>query len=320
MIPFDIPALRSRARDALGQASCSPKKLIFLHTGLMLALGLVLSIMDYFLSEGIGSTGGLGGIGTRAALETLRSMLQMADALLLPFWQIGLVAAMLLLIRGQDIGTGTLLEGFRHFGPVLRLNLLRWAISFAVVLVAAQAGTMIFMLTPFSATLMKALEEMMAAGIVDPDAVLTEALMAELMYSYIPIVLAAMLLLLIPVSYRLRMMDYVLMDRPQLGAFFALRMSIFMTRKRCLQLFKLDLRFWWFYVLELLAGVLCYGDVLLGLCGVELGMGAATASFAFYAAGLACQLGLYVWKKDELAATYALAYEALLPPPLEEEA
>ncbi len=320
MLSFDIPALRTHGREALAQAAYKPKKLILLHTGVMVAASVILSVLNHFLAQGIGNTGGLGGIGTRALLETVSSVLQLMDMLLLPFWQIGLVAAMLSVVRGQQARPAALLEGFRNWGPVLRMNILRAFVYFAVILLASQLGSMVYMMTPFAAPLLELTEQMAASGIMDPTQLLTPELTAQLMKSFVPVILAVWLVVLIPVSYRLRMMDYVLMDDPKLGAFFALRMSLFMTRKNCIQLFKLDLRYWWFYALELLAGCICYGDLLLSLMGVELGMGQEMTGFLCVLAGLLCQLGLYVWKKDELTAVYALAYEALLPPPPAETA
>ncbi len=312
---FEIKPLRQRAREALGQGSCSAKKLIGIHTGVMLASGLVLSLLQFYLSQSIGSTGGLGGIGARTFLETIQSLLQIANSLLLPFWSIGLIFAMLRLVTGGQTGPGDLLEGFRHFGPVLRLNLLKWGIYLLVIFVASQIGSTVYMMTPMAQPFYDLAEQLMLSETADPSALLSQEQIMEMALAMVPFLLGAMLLLMVPVAYRLRMMDYVLVDQPEMGAFYALRMSLAMTKGHCWKLFKLDISFWWFYLLELLAAVICYADLLLPLVGVSLPVPPETASFGFYALGLLCQLGLYIWQKDQLAATYALAYEALLPPP-----
>ena len=41
--------------------------------------------------------------------------------------------------------------------------------------------------------------------------------------------------------------------------------------------------------------------------------------FVFYLLSLAGQLGLYVWKKNIVFTTYALAYDCLMQPPAEAE-
>lgn len=312
---MDISQCRSRGREALGQAAYSTKKLVLLHTGVMAGAGLAVSLLQYALSLGIGDTGGLGGLGDRAILETLQSLLQLANGLLMPFWQIGLVAAAICMVRSRNFGPGTLLEGFRHFGPVLRVNLLRWGIYLVVMILAVQVASTVFVMTPLASDLYKITEQMLETGVTDLSAVLSPEAMQALLLKMLPFMVGGVLLFLIPVAYRLRMMDYIVMDTPQLGAFYALRLSLYMTRRKCRQLFRLDLSFWWFYVLEVLAVAVCYGDLLLGLAGVQLPGSAEVWSLATYALGLLLQLGLYGWKKDLLAATYAAAYEALLPPP-----
>ncbi len=319
MEAFDRNQLKHRAQERLEQSACSPKKLVLLYTAVLLGLSFVLSLLQFYLDQSIGETGGLSGIGMRSYLETAQSLLELANGLLLPFWQIGLVCVMLRLVRGQQTQYSALLEGFRHFGPVLRANLLRWGLFFLVAIIGCQVGVAVYCMTPAAEPLYTLAEQMVAENVADPYALLTEEVMLELVLDMLPFLLGGMLLPMIPVAYRLRMMDYVLMDRPELGAFFALRMSFAMTRKNCMKLFGLDVSFWWFYALELLMAALCYGDVLLGWAGVELGMTATVASFVFFALGLVCQLGLYVWRLDHVSATYALAYEALLPAPVQEE-
>ncbi len=315
---MNLSQCRSRGREALGRVAYSTRKLVLLHTGVLAGAGLLVSLLSCALSLGIGDTGGLGGLDDRAILETLQSLLQLANGLLMPFWQIGLVAAAICLVRGRDFGPKTLLEGFRHFGPVLRVNLLRWGIYFVMMILAMQVASTVFVMTPLAGDLYKITEQMLETGVTDLSVVLSPEAMQALLLKMLPFMLGAALLFLVPVAYRLRMMDYVVMDTPQLGAFYALRLSLYMTRKKCKQLFRLDLSFWWFYVLEALTLAVCYGDLLLGFAGVQLPGSAQVWSLVTYALGILLQLGLYVWKKDLLAATYAAAYEALLPPPPQE--
>ncbi len=319
METLDYRTLREEGCRALERAEYSPKRLILWHTGVTLLAGLVLSLLNYLLDKGIGTTGGLSGLELRATLETVRSILQIAESLLLPFWAIGLTGAMLGLVRGRYAGPESLLQGFGHWGPVLRATVLKGLVYVVMMFLASQIGMTVFMMSPAARDLYAIAEEMTASGITDPTAFLTEEVIRDLVLKMLPFLLVPTALLLIPVTYRLRMMDYVLMDRPELGAIFALRLSLFIMRKKCMQLFKVDLHFWWFYVLEALTVVLCYGHMLLSLVGVSLPGDGAVMSFVFYAVGILAQLGLYLWKKDELAATYACVYEMLLPPPPSQE-
>ncbi len=317
MESFDISKLKDRARERLARASYSPKKLILIYTAVMLGVGILISLISLLISFGMENTGGLGGMGSRAILETITTLLQLAHMLVLPFWQIGLVFAAVKIIRGQRAEPDSLLEGFRRFGSVLRMNVLRTFIYFAVIMLASQVGSFLYMLTPLSAKFYTMMEEVSASGVMDPDALMSEEILNELMRTYMPLMLVVALAALIPVMYRLRMMDYAIMDRPELGARFALQLSLYMTRKQCKKLFLLDLRFWWFYLLELLAVAVSWGDVWLPLLGVQLGMDEQVASFLFLCAGTLVQFALYAWKQDLLATTYAAAYESLLPPPPE---
>ncbi len=305
--------LRAKAQAAIDGASYSSRRLVAINAAVVLVLSLVLSGLDYFLNQSIGSTGGLSGISTRAVLETLRSLLQMTNMLVLPFWQMGLLFVMLRTARRQTTGPRQLLAGFSIFGPVLRLNVLRAVIYFLVMMIAGQVASSIFILTPWAEPMLELMDQM--AGATDPTALLTDELLMSLATTLVPMMVAIALVLLVPVMYRLRLMEYCLLDAPQAGAFKALAKSLQLTRKQSLRLLKLDLSFWWFYVLNGLTVAVCFGDLLLPLLGVQLPVDAALVSFGFYALGMALQLGLYVWKQDLLEVTFAQAYESLLPPP-----
>jgi hypothetical protein len=71
--------------------------------------------------------------------------------------------------------------------------------------------------------------------------------------------------------------------------------------------------------LDLLVSLLCYGDLILNVFGVQLPWSADAGYFIFlfvYAAG---QLLLYTWKKNHIFTTYAHVYNSLLPPALTDE-
>lgn len=307
------------AKDAVSAAAYCPKKLTAIHAGIAAGAGLLVALLSYLLSTGIGGTGGLGGIGTRAALETAQSILELAIAILAPFWSLGFVAAALQFARRQQVGPHTLLTGFRCWGPALRLMLLEGLLCFAVILVTMQAGSYLYLLSPFSAPLTALLQQAEALGITNLTAmidliaaqdqqVLRSITLSSLIFLGIP-----PLVVLIPLAYRLRLAQYILVDRPRLGAMFALMLSFKLTKHQCRKLFALDLRFWWFYALEILVQILCYSDLLLPLLGLELGMNGVLASFLFYALALVCQTGLYVWKKPQVLTSYALFFDHLLP-------
>ena len=57
-----------------------------------------------------------------------------------------------------------------------------------------------------------------------------------------------------------------------------------------------------------------YGDWILELMGVDLGISSELLLFAACAVGLVSQLLLYVWRKNQVTTVYALAYYRLKTP------
>ena len=307
MASFDYQQLRADARQRLAGYGKAATGLVVLHAGVSLGISLVSTAINYILDMGIAQTGGLGGMDARTTLETIQTLLTCVQMGAMPFWQIGYIFVVLAMARNCMVQRKDLLMGFRFFGPVLRGQILRGVILFLAMMLGSQAGSLLFMLTPAAKDMLLLTGDAEATleSLMSSDAYLQSMLPA------IPFMLGGVLLLVTPVYYRLRMMDYVLMDEPRAGALYAMLRSIQITKKQCLALFRLDLRFWWFYLLQLLTVVLCYGDLLLPLLGVELGMSAVGASYLFYALALVAELALYAWKRNQVFVTYALVYDEL---------
>ncbi len=81
----DFRRLKSRAAEALENASFDHRRLVLLHIGISSALLLALAVIDLLLQNQIAGTSGLSGIGTRAILETMQTILQTTTSLALPF-------------------------------------------------------------------------------------------------------------------------------------------------------------------------------------------------------------------------------------------
>ena len=307
------------ANEAVASASCNPKKLALIHTGIAAGANFVVALLTYLLGSGIGNPEGLTGMNLQVALETAQAILQVAVAMAGPFWAMGFVAAILPMARRQHTDCRNLLQGFRHWGAVLRTLLLQGVMYFAVILACGQIGSLLYTLTPFSAQLTELITQMSISGDMDTAALtamlmeLDQATLMRIFWSMLPFLALPVLIAVVILSYRLRLSQYILMDKPQMGALFATFGSIRLTKKNCLRLLKLDLRFWWFYALETLIAVVCYGDLILPMLGVDLGMNEMLASFLFYALGLALQIGLYAWQKPQIIASYGLFYDDLLP-------
>lgn len=307
--------LKDAARNSLMLASDSPKKLILLHLGVTLLLSLLLSIVDYLLELQIGATGGLGGLGIRSFMTTVRMLLRLSQTIFLPFWQMGYLFLTLKLSREEAVNFGTLLEGFRRFGLVLRYHILMGILLFGIMLAASYLAGILFLLSPFSAPLMEQF-----GALLSDEALLENPAAMELALSEItatqstPILIlfgAVGLVFLIPFFFRYRLAGFVLMDAPGDGAIRALRASRKLMRHHWVDMFKLDLSFWWFYLLEGLVVFVSYGDFFLSLSGISLKLSSNALYFLFLVVSMACQLALYWWRKNEVSVTYAHAYAAL---------
>ena len=314
-----VPAfqdLRSRTRRSLGLAQ-DPKRVIFIHTGITLLFTLLLAAVNYLLEQQIEGTGGLGGIGTRAILETAQTVLQLVQSIVLPFWQIGYLYYTLKVAQNDDMHTYALTEGFRRFNVILRLKLLIAGILFIVMMISSYAATSLFMFTPWSDPLVEALMPMMT----DPEAMMDPNAMTELytslpMSSIIPLMVlfvACFIAAFVFVFYRIRMAELWLLDHPGRGAFAAIINSFKLMNRNCIATFKIDLRFWWFFGLEMLITLLLYADMLLTALGITLPFDANVAYLVSLGAYLIAQLALYVWKQNEVSVTYAHLYGALKP-------
>lgn len=313
---FDIPLLRDKTRESLSNATWDPKKLIFIHTGASLLLSLLLSLADYFLSREIGSTGGLGGMDRRNVLTTVQMVLLLAYTAALPFWTFGYVGTTLSLARREEVSPSSLLDGFRCWGAVLRLTMLEMTLVLMVGLVSVQVGSLLFYMTPWARPVLEQIVQQTPPPGEGPASLETMMLITE-NAPMLPLLLFVGLTALAlgaPVYYRFRLARLFLMDDPGLGALRALIESFRRMRGNYGAMFRLDLHFWWFHVLNLLTVVLSFGDVLLAEAGVTLNW--APAPLVFSLAGSLCQIGLYWWRYNEVHVTYVHAFDELGQPPL----
>lgn len=314
----DSRGLKASAADRLRRAP-QAQRIILIWAGASAGLSLLVSFLSFLLSSQIELTGGLSGIGLRSVLSTAQSLLSLANMALAPFWSLGYTACVLRFVRQENAGPGDLLAGFRRFGPALRLMLLRYALYMGLAIGAVYLGSILLSMTPLALPMYEAMEsnqELILSGTV------TEELLLSMMDAMIPILIGCVVLyiiLIIPVSYRLRLAEFRLMDEPKCGALMAMRDSNQLMRRRCVSLFKLDLSFWWYFLAELLAAALCYGDVFLPALGVTLPFGSDTAFFLFYVIGMAAQVALLYFRGNYVQTTYGVFYGTVSGPRQEME-
>lgn len=303
--------LRQEAAERLQQSAYNPKKLVLLHTVVALGSFLLSTLVNYFLSLQMENTGGLSGMEAGNMLATAQSVLELAVTVGLPFWNIGLVFAALHWARRQTAGPADLLQGFRRFRSVLGYLLLRAGLFLMLGLAITNISSTIYMMTPFATPLVNLLTPFLQQD-GSAEGLMTDAFLATLFQELVPLlILSAVLfaLVAIPLFYRLRFSEFAVMSGLTCGK--AMLKSIAVTRGNCLQILKLDLSFWWYYLLLGLSILISYGDALLPALGISLPLSATASSLVFYSLGLVCQ-GVLLWQCEAGRLTvYGLAYRTL---------
>lgn len=292
-------------------------RILLIYCGITLAVCLVATLGQLLLGQQLDAAGGLRKLGLRSLLTTMGTVLPIAANVVLLGLRLGLTAVMLRMARRQYVSPMTLKAGLERFFPLLRWLLLQAAVYGLIAFAAVNVATTLYLFTPLSNGLVRYLEPMLG----DPQALLdamtnSPELLGEFLAASWPMHVLMLLLtlgLIIPMSYRLRLGDYVLLDEPKAGAFRAFSRSRELMKGNCWALFRLDLHLWWFYGLTALVAVIDYGAELLALLGVALPGSFDLWSYAFYGLSLLAQAGVYYFLYCRVGVTYALAYESLLP-------
>jgi len=300
--------LRSQAKTRLQDSGAS--RLVLIHTGLLLALSILASGINLVLNDQISTTGGLSGLGARSMLQSLQTFLQLGTSLFTPFWHAGFTMAMLNLAAGLAPKDRDLLHGFRRWGAVLAQQLYSSMLFISAGLFTAYLAATLFAMTPFAAPLAEIVTPMMSSGTPDLTAISPDVLAA----AYVPLLLiygAILIPILLFLSLSFRLSGYLILDH-NMGGFAAIYFSMIAMRGKRLKMLKLDLSFWWYYLIEILLSIVCYLDVILPMLGISLPFNETIAFFAALILYAVLELLFQLWKKPLRDVTYALAYKEIL--------
>lgn len=291
-------------------------KISAIHAGISAGVALAVTLIYFVLEKGIAQTGGLSGMGMRSVLQTASTLLTNANAVLAPFWNLGFWFVALLWVRQQNAKTGDLLAGFRRFGAYLRLLLNRGLLTVAIGFVSIYLSSYIYMLTPWSASVMEFAQstgmDLNVANelIAGMDMAQMDAMLRD-MLPMLAIWCVLFALLALPMLYKFRMTEFFLLDDRRMGTVRAMFHSSQVLRKRRWKLFRLDLRFWWYFVLQGLCFAVYAADLWLPLLGVTL-PGGVVFSMGLYVLYLAGLFLVQTFLRPRVQTAYALAYEQLL--------
>jgi len=312
----NLRQIRSFASQRL-QDSPSQRRIVVIYAALALGLTALVTVVNYVLGMQIDNFGGLSNLGKKTTLSTIQSMLPFAQSLVTMCLDVGYVAAMLRIARGMYTSPQTLRLGFDRFWLLMRCAIFKGLIMTGVVFTSIYIGMILFTLTPFSDPAVEILTPLMSQySLLDSGILIDDATYAQLVRAMLPgFAISGILLLLLggPMFYSYWMTTYVIIDKPGIGALRALVESKYMMRGHRMQLLKLDVSLWWYYLASAAALLLCYGDLLLPMIGVTLPVTDTVAYFGFYALYLAASFGVHVFLRNRAEVSYALAYDAVKP-------
>lgn len=312
----NLRQIREFAPERLKAASFQ-RQIVLIYAGLALGLTVLVTVLNHLLGLQIDNYGGLSNLGKKTMLSSIQSMLPLAQSAVAMCLEVGYLAAMLRIARGMYSSPQTLRLGFDRFWVLLRCSIFKGLLLAGITFGSMYAGILIFLWTPFAASAEEILMPMMhQITMLETSFVIDDATYVQLMQAMAPCFVICGILMLIlggPVLYAFRMTNYVIIDKPGLGALAAMRESRMMMRGNRLQLLKLDLCLWWYYLATAAAALVCYGDVLLPMLGVQLPVSETVSFFVFYALYLLVSFGILFFLRNRVEVIYALAYDAVKP-------
>lgn len=304
---MDVSRLIQRAKEDLARPNYPIKKMILIHTGVSLAVSLLLSLCSFLLGEYGESAGGLGTMGLQTVISSVQMFLPFVSLAFTPFWQVGLENVALGYAEGVMVEPRDMLSGFRRWRAVLSSSLMLGLQYLLRGFVASFLAGQVLVYTPIGYPVYQAMMQQMRDPSFDIEAAL-EPHMPMLTAGTVVLALIGFVLLALPVYYRYRMVNYEILQDSSLGGLRAMMRSSQRTYRQRRKLFKIDLHFWWMYAINLLLQVLSYGDLLLELAGVTLPVSADAASWIFLLVTMAGQTVLFVLAKPLYEVTWARAY------------
>lgn len=315
MTTLNPAELKLRARACVADTQTDTRKLVLIYCSAVAGLTLAASGLQMYLTSQIGSTGGLGGLGLRSVLQTVESILSYAVAFFGPIWQAGFLYAIIGMVRQQPVGPKSLTEGFRRFGRILLYTLDQSMLLMIVGIASVYIASILFSFSPWGTEFAEAMGPVLSdpnlitpEGTVNMELIPVEA-MSSAALPLTGLLLAVFLPMYLFISYSMRMGVYLLMGGGHISAMAAIFLSWRLMKGHRWQMLKLDLSFWWYHGLMLLATVLGYLDVILSLAGIAIPMDANVMFFGTMVLCYAVELAVSLWKKCEVDAAYVFAFE-----------
>lgn len=309
--------LKTAAAKRLSRAE-QANRIALIYGLISIAISALIAVLQYVLSSRIAQAGGLHNLGIRSFFSSLLNFLPFIQTVIMMCLNFGYLAAMVRISRGLYTSPNTLRAGMDRFWPLLRCTILKGLLYAGMMLACIYASIIVFFISPFSDRTVEILTPLInESSMLNPaNMMLDEITQIALTRSLIPAFFIwgiSLLALFLPMLYRYRMTLYILYDHPESGALYALRESRRIMRRNRLSLFRLDLSFWWYYLLTVLASAIGYADILLSFAGINVQLPEMVSYFGLYFLALAAELLIIYFLRNKVGTAYAAAYNAIRP-------
>lgn len=312
-------ALKQRSRQNLAPLLPEARRVVIVYTAVLAALALGSNGLQLYLSSQISETGGLSGLGLRSVLQTIQEFLTYVNIFFDPFWSAGFLCAMLAAVRGRRPRAADLCSGFRKGFKIIGYLVFQLLVFILLTTLVAQISSMVFLMSSAG----EAFYEIMEPLLSDPELVTAEGLLntellpldtlAPTMMPMFAIFGLIFLPLYTWLNYNFRLAMY-LIAADNVGGAAAHLLSARLMKGHKWEILKLDLSYWWYYLLGVVITLAGWLDILLPLVGVELPFDPTLMYFATLILHCVLLLALNVWKKCEVECTYLTAFEAIVHP------
>ena len=301
---FDIAGLKASGQGALERAGKRPRQLVMLYALVAGGVGLLCSLLGWVLSRQMDTATGLSGLGTRSALMAAQTVVSIVVAVASPLWDAGYMVTMLDVYRGKETGPRRLLWGFVQWKRMLVCGVFLLLQMFVMSYLALMVSEMVYMLSPFSASLdLTVVEQALVTG--DASAVYRRMLPMLILAA------VAVCAVVVYLLFRYQLVYYIMEDYPDIPGRRLLGASAVLIRGMKGQFFRLYLSYWWYFVLCLVGMVIPYLDVLLELAGIRLPVNGDLLAAGLYAVYLVFTCGVQILWKNQVQCSLAAAYTRL---------
>ena len=288
---MDISQRKYLAGEALQTSGAHSA--VWLHSCVTVFGAAAVSLIGWLLSV-MAPEGGIGNLGTHSILATVPAVVMLLAVVLLPFWNAGLVNTAMQISQRNHSGYAGLTEGFRRGLPLLSTLIFR-GVQYLIPVIPCAYTCYSFYLSAQD------------AGTLYPG--VPQEMVAMTLLSYGLFYVLALVPLLGLITYRYRMVPYLLMEEPDPKGLVLLRLSIQRMKGHKRQLLKMDFRYWWFHIPDALLLVVSFLSPVLELLPVSMPFPGAQWAIPLTAAVL--RLLLHLAAKPRIAVEYALFFANL---------